>query len=214
MFRAITETQWKGTRGAALLATFVAFMIPLMALGAARQTSNAFQFVQAIGNWGPGYAMVAAGAGLLVALSAWSPDHRGRHVYALTLPVPRWQYALMRYGAGALFLAAPIAGTLAGTLVVTLSGDIPAGLHAYPLALTARFALAAGVSYSMFFAVSSATAKTAGIVLGSIAAVLLTQYVLGVLSVQYDLMGQVSSFLFYSPGVLSVFSGSWALIDV
>lgn len=214
MFRAITETQWKGTRGAALLATFVAFMIPLMALSSTRSMMHADQFVLAIGNWGPGYAMVAAGAGLLVALSAWSPDHRGRHVYALSLPVPRWKYALMRYGAGGLFLLAPVAGTLAGALVVTMSGDIPLGLHAYPIALTVRFALAAGVSYSMFFAAASATAKTAGIVLAAIGGVLLLQYALSMLSIQYNLIGGISEFLFSSPGVLSVFSGSWALIDV
>src|SRR5438067_13369733 len=89
MFRAIAVTQWKWTRTVALLATVAAFSLPLAALQSARQASTPLEFIAAMQAWGLGYALLAAGVGLAVALAAWGHDHQGRHVYALSLPVSR-----------------------------------------------------------------------------------------------------------------------------
>src|SRR5205823_857995 len=108
------------------------------------------------------YPVLAAALGLLVAIATWAPDHRGRHVHALSLPLPRWRYVLLRFGAGATLLAAPIVAVSAGALLATWSATIPAGLQGYPGALAIRFALAVLVAYAVFFAVSAGTARTAG----------------------------------------------------
>jgi hypothetical protein len=215
MFRAITETQWKWTRGVALIATLAGFVVPVLSVQAAQGAiRRADDFVGAMQQFSVGYSLLAAGAGLMIALAAWAHDHRGRHVYALSLPVPRWQYALMRYGAGALFLAAPVAGVLVGTLVVAAFGGVPAGLHVYPIALTLRFAFAAAVAYSLFFAISASTPKTAGVVLGTLGALVLMQVLLSMAHVRYDMLGAVGNAIFNNGGILSVFSGRWMLIDV
>jgi hypothetical protein len=215
MFGAITAIQWKWSRGPALLATLIGFLIPVLSLQSARRALlTADEFVYIMQQFSIGYSMLAAGAGLVVALAAWAHDHRGRHVYALSLPVARWRYALMRFGAGALFLLAPTAGVLAGSLVVAAMGAVPSGLHVYPVALTLRFAFASGVAYAIFFAISASTAKTAGVILGIIGAFLLAQTTLAMLAVRYDLLSSVSTLIFSPPGILSVFAGRWMLIDV
>jgi hypothetical protein len=214
MFAAVTKTQWKWTRAAVLLATLIGFAIPLGSLEAARNAYSPSDFIMRMQMWGAGYAMLAAGTGLLVALAAWSHDHRGRHVYALSLPVSRARYALLRFAAGAIFLVPPIVAVLISSSIVSMSSAIPNGLHAYPFALTLRFAFAAGVAYAVFFAISSSTPKAAGVVLGSIVALFLAQFLVGLVSSRADLIGTVSNWVFVEPGVLSVFAGRWMLIDV
>lgn len=214
MFRAIVETQWKWSRTAVLLATLIAFAIPLGSLQQASDAWNPAEFVRRMQTWGVAYALLAAGAGLLIALIAWGHDHRGRHTYALSLPVSRARYVLMRLGAGAIFLAPPILAVLASSLIVAASGAIPNGLHAYPIALSLRFAFATIVAFTIFFAAGAASARTAAIVLGLIVALILTQYVFSLVHFEYDVLGNVIDKVFMSPGVLSVFSGRWSLVDV
>src|SRR5207247_2566146 len=69
---------------------------------------QAGELLQAVQSWGTLYPVLAAALGLLVAIATWAPDHRGRHVHALSLPLPRWRYVLLRFGAGAALLAAPV----------------------------------------------------------------------------------------------------------
>lgn len=214
MFRAILLTQWKWTRMVVLFATVLAFSMPLFAYAAARQTETARGFITATQQWAGGYALLAAALGLLVALSAWQHDHQGRHVYALSLPVSRARYAGLRLGAGAVFLLPAIVALLLGALIVTFSGTIPDGLRAYPIALTLRFAFAAMLAYAIFFAIASSTPQTAGVILGLIAAVFFTQYLLTVFGNRIDLIGVITNFIFVRPGILSVFTGRWMLIDV
>ena len=98
-------------------------------------------------------------------------------------------------------------------LFVAIFGAIPAGLTTYPLALTLRFFFAACVAYVLFFAIASATQRTAGIILGTVAAMLLVQYVLTLAAPNIDLMRHIVDALFTQPGVFSIFSGRWSLVD-
>jgi len=214
MFRAILLTQWKWTRTTALLATVAAFSIPLASLQSARDTSTPLEFISRMQGWGIAYALLAAAIGLLVSLAAWNSDHQGRHVYALSLPVSRQRYVLLRYGAGAVFLGPAVAAILIGSLAVIATGAIPDGLHAFPIALTLRFAFAAIVSYSIFFAIAAGTTRTAAVILALIAAVLFVQFLVSAIGAPIDVMGRVGDFLFGRAGVLSVFSGRWMLVDV
>ena len=218
MFRVMLYSQWKWTRLIVALGSIAAFALPLVSVeGAARADSNPLQageLLQAVQSWGTLYPVLAAALGLLVAIATWAPDHRGRHVHAMSLPLPRWRYVLLRFGAGTTLLAAPVIAVSAGALLATWSATIPAGLQGYPVALATRFALAVLVAYAVFFAVSAGTARTAGIILGLIGSVILVQIIAGVANVDFDVLGRLQIVVLNWPGPLAIFTGRWMLIDV
>jgi hypothetical protein len=215
MFLAILRTQWGATRTVVLLTAMIAFGIPLASFEAASGAESPVVFVQRMQEWGTAYAVVAALVGLLVGMAAWRQDQQGRHVYALSLPISRARYALFRFASGALFLAPVVGAVLIGALIVSVTGAVPTGLHAYPIALTVRFALAMAVAYGLFFAISSSTQKTAGIIVGVLVGAVTAQYLISVVAdSSFDLLGLLADTVFSSPGLLSVFAGRWMLIDV
>jgi hypothetical protein len=218
MFRVVLYSQWKWSRLIVALGSVAAFALPIVSVqGAARADSSPLQageLLQAVQSWGTLYPVLAAALGLLVAIATWAPDHRGRHVHALSLPLPRWRYVLLRFGAGATLLAAPVMAVSVAALLATWSATIPAGLHGYPVALAIRFALAILVAYAVFFAVSAGTARTAGVILGLIGGVILVQIIAGVANIELDLLGKVQVAVLNWPGPLAIFTGRWMLIDV
>jgi len=218
MFRVMLYSQWKWSRLIVALGSIAAFALPIVSVqGAARADSNplrAGELLQAVQAWGTLYPVLAAALALLVAIATWAPDHRGRHVHALSLPLPRWRYVLLRFGAGGTLLAAPAIAVAAGALLATWSATIPAGLQGYPVALAIRFALAVLVAYGLFFAVSAGTARTAGIILALIGTVILVQIIAGVANIDLDLFGKLQIAVLNWPGPLAIFTGRWMLIDV
>ena len=218
MFRAILYSQWKWSRLIVVLGTIAGFALPIVSVqGAARgdrSPLDAEQLLRAVQGWGTLYPVLAAALGLLVAVASWAPDHRGRHVHALTLPLPRWQYVLLRFAAGTAMLTAPIVGVCAGALLATAAATLPPGLQGYPFALALRFALAVLVAYALFFAVSAGTARTAGIILSAIALLVAVQIIAKVANPDWDIAGHVQVALVNWPGPLAVFTGRWMLIDV
>ncbi len=218
MFRTLLYTQWKWSRVIVVLGTVAGFTLPILSLQGAgrgdRSPLDAGELLDAVQKWGVLYPVLAAALGLLVALATWAPDHRGRHVHALSLPVPRWRYVLLRFLGGATLLAPPILAVLAGALVATRTATIPAGLQGYPFALALRFALAVIVGYAVFFAVAAGTARTAGIVLGVIGAVILVHVIASAANVDLDLLGRLQVAVLNWPGPLAIFTGRWMLIDV
>ena len=218
MFRAVLYAQWKWSRLIVVLGTVAAFAIPLLSLqGAARPGRGALQaqeLLRAVQSWGTLYPLLAAALGLLVAIAAWAADHRGRHIRALTLPLPRWHYVLLRFAAGFVLLVAPIAAVLAGAFLATWTATLAPGLQAYPIALTVRFALAVFVAYAVFFAISAGTARTAGIILSVIAVLIFVQVVANMASLDLNLRGVLQTALVGGPGPLAVFTGRWMLVDV
>jgi hypothetical protein len=210
----IFDTQWKWTRGIALLAVIVAFAIPVLSVYFAAQHPDERIFIRTMQGWGVGYAIVAAGLGLIIGLIAWSQDHRLRHVYVLSLPIARWKYVLMRFTSGLVLLMLPVVALFVGAEIVAHTKWVPTTLHAYPVALTLRFAFATLVAYAVFFAIASATAKTAGYILGGLAAVAMIQFVLSVSGTELNVVQRVVDIVFAAPGLLAVFSGRWMLVDV
>jgi hypothetical protein len=218
MFRAILYSQWKWSRLIILLGTVAGFALPIISLqgagSAERSPLQAQELLRAVQSWGTLYPVLAAALGLLVAIATWAPDHRGRHVHALSLPLPRWHYVLLRFGSGVTLLAAPILAVFIGALLATSMASIPPGLQSYPLALGLRFAMAVLVSYAVFFAVSAGTARTAGIILGVIGAIIVVQIVASVANIELDLLGKLQLVILNWPGPLAVFTGRWMLVDV
>jgi hypothetical protein len=214
MWRSILETQWRWTRSLSLLGVLLGFAIPLLSLRTALVSESTAGFVATMQGWGVAYAIAAAAVGLMTAIAAWGFDHRLRHVYALSLPIARWRYVLMRFAAGAALLLLPVLAVFVSSEIVAHSSLVPDVLHAYPFALTLRFGFALLVAYSIFFAVSSATGRTAGYILGAIALILVAQVVLSTTSISVNLLGRAVDLIFAAPGLLAVFAGRWTLIDV
>ncbi len=220
MFTAILSTQWKWSRWLLLFGVLAAFAVPVLSVEPAGFVVDpgdvpwhAREVLATIERWSLAYPLIACALGLMMALATWMPDHRGRHIYALSLPVPRWRYALLRFGAGAALLAAPVLATLAGALVAVAAAEIPFGMQGHPWALTIRFALSLGVAYALFFAICAGTSRTAGYILGGIAAILATHLLLVAAGTDVDLLGRIAPLLGW-PGPFQIFTGRWMLIDV
>ena len=214
IWRAVMEVQWKWTRALAVFGLLIGFALPLLSLRMAAQEETLTGFVGMMARWGVAYAVIAAALGLTTAIVSWTFDHRLRHVYALTLPIPRWRYVLLRFAAGVLILAIPIAGVFAGAMIVAASALVPKELHAYRLALTLHFGFATLVAFAVFFAISAATPKTAGLILGGIALVIVADILLGAAHVNVEVVTQALNLVFSTPGLLAVFGGRWTLVDV
>jgi hypothetical protein len=121
---------------------------------------------------------------------------------------------MLRYGAGLLLLVAPVVALAIGASVAAATATVPAGLNTYPVALALRFALAVILAYSVFFAISSGTTKTAGYVLSAIGAVVVLQLLFGLFSSDTNLLTAIFDRMVTWPGPFEIFSGRWMLIDV
>lgn len=218
MFRMILFTQWKWSRVAVLIGVLAAFALPILSVQQAgdpdRTAWEARMLLNSVQSWSVLYPALATAIALFLALAAWGPDHRGRHVYALALPVPRWHYALQRFGAGIVLLAAPALALLFGAILASTTSSIPHGLRAYPVELAVRFTLALLVAYSVFFAISAGTTRTAGYVLSIIAAVIVIQVLASAAGIELHLLPFLGDRVLLWPGPLEIFSGRWMLIDV
>ena len=218
MFQAVLYTQWKWARLPLLVATVAAFALPVLSVQSAGRTDlgewAASYLLTSMSEWAVFYPLLATGVGLLLALTAWGPDHRLGHAYALSLPIPRWHYALLRLGAGLVLLLAPVASIALGSVIATAAVSVPTGLTAYPLALAIRFALAALLAFTVFFAISSGRPRTAGYVLATMVALIVTHQVVGLVDEELKILDPVLERLFEWPGPLAIFGGRWMLIDV
>jgi hypothetical protein len=218
MFRMILFTQWKWSRLAVLLGTLAAFLLPILSVQRAGDPDltawEARMLLTSIQSWSVLYPALATAIALFLGLTAWSADHRGRHVYALSLPVPRWHYALQRLGAGALLLTGPAVALLLGAITAAALVNVPHGLQTYPVALAGRFALAMAVAYAVFFAISAGTTRTAGYVLSIVGAIIVVQTLTAAAGLDVHLIPFVGDRLLLWPGPLEIFSGRWMLIDV
>lgn len=218
MFRAILFTQWKWTRALILPFVIAIFAVPIYSVGAFSEAglsrSQVAPLLGSMQGWGLTYMMATVFMGMLIAAGAWSFDTKGKHVYALSLPLPRWHYLLLRYAAGILILFVPAFFLWIGGLVATSSAEIPIGLHAYPTALALRFLLACFLSYSLMFAISGLPKKV-GIGIAVAAGVLvLTDAALGQVMGKSVLLSGLFDWVIRWPGFLEVFAGRWMLIDV
>jgi hypothetical protein len=217
MYRVILASQWRWSRPVVVFGTIVGFAVPVLSLQGAtsgERSMPADALLRWLQSWGIIYPLLAAGLGLLVAMAAWAPDHRGRHVHALSLPIPRWQYVLLRLLAGITVLLLPMLAVVGGAVLATSTAVIPPGLQGYAWALGLRFALATLVAFTVFFAISGGTARTAGLFLGLIALIIAGQLLISAAGLELDLVGAATEVVFSWPGPLAIFAGRWMLIDV
>jgi hypothetical protein len=227
MYQPMLFVHWKQVR--LLLIPFVvaAFGLPLLAvqgLGADATggvSAEVYQIVAGYQLWLPLFPMLALAIGIVLALTAWNWDHRLGHVYALSLPVARWEYALLKMGAGIALGLVPTLAFWIGAHVAAASVTLPAGLNAYPNHLALRFFLAMLMAYAFFFALGAGTVKTTVWVVTGIFAALVASEVLGDVLVLYfsgleglSFLELATDWLVERGGPFEVFTGNWTLIDV
>ena len=220
VFTTILTMQWSRVRLAVILLALASFGLPAVIAGqryidatdAWARTQHLLDSAEYLGRLFPVLALLV---GLLLGVAAWSDDQRMGHVYALSLPVSRERYVLLRFGAAGLLLMLPLAALLVGTLLATVSVTLPPGVNAYPLTLTARFGLAAITTYSVFFSLSIATRRAARLI-----ALLLVLLVMGELlaymlsSNGFSLIETVLNGITSWPSPFALLTGRWALFDV
>jgi len=218
MFREMLRVQWKWSAVPLALAVVAAFALPVVSVqdfgSAVTSRYSALWMLDAMQSWSVAYPVLAGAIGLVAALTAWGHDHRGRHVYALSLPVPRWRYALARFGAGLLMIAPTVLALWVGGLVAGAASTIPNGLHVYATALALRFGVATLLTYAFFFAVASGTSRTAGIVLGTLATLVVVQILLNVAGVHAHFFTDLLQRAYAWPGPFELLTGRWMLVNV
>lgn len=227
MYQPMLYLHWKQIKIALIPFVVAAFALPLLSVqgmgapGDTGQEMMAFVLLGMNQAWLPVFPALAAGIGITLALSAWNWDHQLNHVYALSLPLPRWEFTMLKMGAGAVLTTLPSLSFWLGSHLATASVTLPAGLHAYPDALALRFFLAILLSYGLFFALAAGTVKTtitvvSGLFLFLVVGGSLNDY-LGNFFEFFQHTDVVQAFfdgLASTHGPLEVFTGSWTLFDV
>ncbi len=226
MFKQIFMVQWRAVLPVFALLVVGAFALPLLSIQGVDPTGDpagyAYRILALERMWLPAFPLLSMTTGALLGIFVWSWDHRFNHVYALSLPLTRARYALMKMGAGALLLIGPAVALGAGGLLATQAIDVPAPLQSYPGSLALRFGLASVLSYALFFALASSSIRL--VVKGAIALVLvlaLSGPLLNALAATVSpelatvsVPGALIELLTAWPGPFSILDGNWMLIDV
>ena len=228
LYQPMLYVHWKQVRHA--LAPFVvaSFALPLIAVqglgrppGTEAVSPEVYQYVTGYQLWLPVFPMLAGSIGVLLALTAWNWDHKLGHVYALSLPIARWEYVLLKMAAGTALGLVPGTAFWLGAHAAAASVSLPVGLNAYPNQLALRFFFGMLLAYAFFFALGAGTIKTTLRVVSAIFVALLAAELLGDLAVLYFSGLQGTSFfelatdwLVEAGGPFEVFVGNWTLIDV
>jgi hypothetical protein len=228
MVQPMLLVHWKQAR--LLLIPFVvaAFGLPLLAVQGfggvgddPAVSMEAYRFLASYQVWLPYFPMLAAAVGGVLALTSWNWDHQLGHVYALSLPVARWEYAMLKMGAGATLVLVPVAAMWVGAHLASASVTLPEGVRAYPNQLAFRFFTATMTSYALFFAMAAGTIRTTVWIVSSVMALVIGgNLVVAVLEPYVPalddlrLVPTIVGWLLRASGPFGVFTGNWALIDV
>ena len=226
MYRQMLRLNWKTARWPLMPVILLAFGAPLFVLRIADVIRPAgvpippATMIHLHAEWAFVFPFLALITGVMIALTAWSWDHQGRHVYALSLPVSRGRYSLIKFAAGGTLLLLPLAALAIGVFVGLASITIPEGLHAYPFSFLARFALASAVVYAATFTAASTTVRTTMIVLALFVVVVIfgsifVSFLQEALN-DYSIVSPISMLhtaLTRWPGPFNVFGGNWLILD-
>jgi hypothetical protein len=210
MFRVILKQVWRDSRWMLL---FLAACAVVVTQGAVRLAhvapgTDLYQSILVETQfWGLMMPVLAFFAALLLAIITWWPDRRGWWVYALTLPIERARYAMMRTAAGGVMLGGLALVFWIGAAVAAGQAVVPAGLHFYVGGIALRFALALLVCHALWTMLSLTGRPAAWTVVGIVVIAIGCELV-GIHAVSWifnALTGQ------WSP--LHVLGGRWMLID-
>jgi hypothetical protein len=220
MFRAVLYTQWKWTRPVIVLAVLIAGYIPVNAMRAmpyrSLDTYHIPSLYYGIVGASAMYQLLALGLAVVVAIAAWQADASRQHVYALSLPVPRWRFVLLRFGAGAALLGiVALSVGLFGGIAAAIA-PLPPMLHAYPVGLAVRFWLGALVPFALVFALLSSNPRVVRLLVASVAAIVVVDLLLAGFGATEKpvVMGWFFDTIYSDRGPLAAFLSKWMLVDV
>jgi hypothetical protein len=215
MYQPMLFIHWKQARLPLLPFSVAAFGLPLVSIQGLGGSLTESQFDYAFSAWAtlslPIYPALAFLTGVVLALTAWNWDHQLKHVYALSLPLSRWEYAMLKMGAGVVLTLIPTVLMWLGAHAASAAVSLPEGLHAYPNQLAFRFFLATLLSYSLLFAMAAGTVKTSLWLVSTIVAAFVASVVI---LDAFNFADAALQYLWRAGGPFEVFTGSWALIDV
>jgi hypothetical protein len=228
MYKSMLFLHWKQIRPALALTVVAAFALPLLMVsslgtppGMDAMSLEAYRIVGGVDEWLLFFPLLAIAIGVTLALSSWNWDHQLNHVYALSLPVTRWEYTLQKLLAGMTLALIPAAGLWLGARLAAASIELPEGLHAYPNELAVRFSFAVLVSYAVLFSMAAGTTKTTlkimSVVLGFVFFGVMANDFLATYYPYFDrvqIVEGVFEWMMQAPGPFEVFTGNWSLIDV
>jgi hypothetical protein len=215
MYQPMLFLHWKQARLPLLPFVVGAFGLPLLSIQGfgyfSDDVSLGSAFSALAGLSLPLYPILAFLIGVAIALTAWNWDHQLNHVYALSLPLARWEYAMLKMGAGVLITLIPTAAFWLGAQLASAAVVLPEGLHTYPNELTFRFFLAVLLSYAVVFAMAAGTVRTSLVAMVAVyGALIVWIWFIG----SFEMGDAALEYLWRAGGPLEVFTGSWALIDV
>jgi hypothetical protein len=218
VFKQVLIAQWLWARLALVVLAVLGFAVPLVSVfyganldGAAHGRVGEWLMVaDRIAQVLPYLALLV---GVLVGVLTWTPDIAGRHVYALTLPVPRAYFVTLRFTAGAVLSLIPAVALALGASIASLAVTLPPGIHAHPLEVAGRFWLAALTVYAIIFAISSSSRRGQIALISIIGGAVLVDILLLTLSANFSVTAEAFALLTNWPGPLSILAGRWALFD-
>ena len=220
MFRAVFYTQWKWARPVIVVAALVAGYIPVTALRTSPYKDAATYHIpslySSISAASAGYQLLALTVAVVIAISAWQADARRQHVYALSLPIPRWQFVLLRFGAGAALLGiVAVAVALFGGIAAAIA-PLPPMLHAYPIGLAFRFWLGSLIPFGLIFALLASNPKRVRVVVFAVGTLIAVDFLLAAFGVTETTVVTkwIVDGVYSSHGPLTAFLSKWMLIDV
>ena len=124
---------WKQVRHALALAAVASFALPLMMVsgmgtppGMDALSLDAYRIVGGVEAWLMFFPLLALAIGVTLALSSWNWDHQLNHVYALSLPLTRWEYTISKMAAGVTLALLPVLAMWLGTHLAAASLSLPA----------------------------------------------------------------------------------------
>lgn len=220
MFRAVFSTQLKWTRPAILLAVLIAGYIPVETLRSNPwKTTGTYHIPTlylSITSASAEYQLLALAVAVIVAISSWQADSQKQHVYAMSLPIPRGQFVLLRFGAGAALLGivAAAVGLFGG--IATSIAPLPPMMHAYPVGLALRFWLGALIPFALIFALLASNPKRVRlVVIGLVTVVAVDLLLAGFGATERPVVGGwLLDRIYANGGPLSAFLNKWMLVDV
>lgn len=221
MFRALLRAQGglPQALGAAWVVGFgVLSALPVLALRVRDAGSLTMLQIEAIGSTlGLFSNVMSVTLGLFAAVATWSPDEQGKHVYALSLPVSRGQYVLLRLGIGGLVIVGCVGAQWVMLSIVGAWASPPAPVRSYAGLVAARALVVA----TMAFLAASWAWQVAGTpwvrrlgpgtkVVAALAAIGL---MIGVLSADHPIAGTVRDALVADWSPLRLLLANWSLFD-
>jgi hypothetical protein len=219
VFKQVLFAQWLTSRLALAVLSVLAFALPLISVFYGSDIATTGR--AALGEWLivtdrvaqvlPFFAVLV---GALLGILAWSPDLAGRHVYALSLPVPRAVFVSLRFGAGTVLALIPSAALAAGAAIASMAVRLPPGVRAYPVEISVRFTLATLTVYAIIFALASASRRGQLAIIGAICAAILLDLALLAFGASFSVTAATLNAMITWPGPLSILVGRWALFDV